>query len=164
MQEIPKWIIKVIDTEDLKCRNCKQRFHSENLMSIGIQESSKPPYNDYLCIGLYCKDCKELIIFELKEKKLIDFAFEILDQETTNKIEKSFKKEKSEFSDENQIEPICKKKRSKGSKNSKITLKEISDARKFLKPKDLKHEEFLIALGMLPEEVERYNYKNRDIE
>jgi len=155
MQEIPKWIIKVIDKEKLECRHCKKIFDVNNLISISIQESSKPPHNDYLCIGLYCKSCEELIIFELKEMTLIDFAFEILDQETANKIRKKSKNEPPSilnFDGDKKLE------RSR-SKKSKITFKEVSDVRKFLKPKDLPYEEFLIALGMLPSEIKKYNYK-----
>ena len=156
MQEIPEWIIKVIEVEKLICRSCKKEFTVENLISIGIQESSKVPNGDVLCIGLFCPNCKELIIFEVKEMTLIDFAFYILDQETSNKIRKKPKKTEKEL-------PIIlrspKKNSHKSIKKSKITLKEIEDIRKFLRPKDLKHEEFLIAMGMLPEEIKKYNYK-----
>jgi len=153
MQEIPNWIIKVIKTEKLICRTCKEEFEVENLVSIGIQESSEPPHKDKLCIGMFCSRCKEIVIFELRETTLVNFAFEILDQETDNKIKKISKKViDSKFS-------LPKDKKRKRSKRSKITLKEIEEIRKFLKPKDLKHEEFLIALGMSPSEIKKYNYK-----
>lgn len=155
MQEIPKWIIRVIEKEKLECRNCKKGFNVNSLISISIQESSKPPHSDYLCIGLYCKSCEELIIFELKEMTLIDFAFEILDQETANKIKKKSKNEPLSI-----LNPDGNKRsRRRVSKKSKITLKEVTDVRKFLKPKDLPYEEFLIALGMQPSEIKKYNYK-----
>lgn len=155
MQEIPKWIIKVIEIEQLSCRNCNKNFDVNNLMSISIQESSRSPHKDYLCIGLYCKICKELLLFELKEMTLIDFAFEILDQETSNKIKKQSKDDIPALLSESSKKKIKKV----VSKKSKITRKEIDDIKKFLKPKDLSHEEFLIALGMLPEEIEKYNHK-----
>lgn len=157
MQEIPDWIIKVIEMENLTCRNCKDRFEVKNLMSIGIQESSAPPHKDVLCIGMFCAKCKELIIFELQNMTLVEFGFEILDQETSNKIKKKETKEKPA------IMQGAKKSGSIGRsrKRSKITAKEVEEAKKFLKPKDLKHEEFLIALGMLPEEIEKYNKKEK---
>ncbi len=155
MQEIPKWIIKVIEMDKLICRNCKFRFCSDNLMSISIQESSRPPHQDYLCIGLYCNSCKELIIFELKEMTLINFAFEILDQETSDKIKKKSKIDASDnLNNLDNKMPIRRKK-----KRSKITSKEIEDIKDFLKTPDLSHEEFLIALGMLPEEIKKYYYR-----
>jgi hypothetical protein len=129
-------------------------------MSIGIQESSKSPHNDYLCIGMFCKNCKELIIFELKEMSLINFAFEVLDQETSNKINKKSKDDKSKIFEEMDMPEVKRKVRKrKRNEKSKISVKEINDVKKFLKPKDLPHEEFLIAMGMLPEEIKKYNYK-----
>ena len=163
MQEIPKWIIKVIEMEKLECRNCKKKFEADNLMSISIQESSNPPHKDYLCIGLYCRTCKELIIFELKEMSLIDFAFETLDQETSNKIQKRSMVGEPSILDSSDDHKVKRRRKKSTGKKSKITLKEVDDVRKFLKPKDLPYAEFLIALGMLPEEIKKYNYKNRDI-
>jgi len=164
MKEIPKWIIKVIEREKLNCRHCKKNFNVDNLMSIGIQESSRSPYGDYLCIGMFCTVCKELLIFELKEMTLIDFAFEILDQETSNKIKKNIKKdEQSQSEQSEQSDQLIKKKaRRKSTDKSNITSKEITEVRNFLKDKNLLHEEFLIALGMSPEEIKTYNYKNRE--
>ncbi len=151
MQEVPDWIFRVIEVEDLMCRNCKKRFTADNLMSIGIQESSNSPHLDTLCIGMFCTKCKELIIFELKEMSLTGFAFEILDHgKKRNGKENQFAK----------AEPReRKKKKSPKIRKSKITKKEIDEIRSFLKPLDLPHEEFLIALGMLPEEIAKYNYK-----
>jgi len=158
MQEIPKWIIKVIDNEKIGCKNCKKDFHANNLMSISVQESSKPPHKDYLCIGLYCRECKELMIFELKEMSLVEFAFEILDQETSDKIKKKSKDDSPAYNN-NSEDTIPKKRVARKSKKSNITKKEVDEAKNFLSPEDLPHEEFLIALGMLPEEIKKYNYK-----
>jgi len=154
MQEIPNWIVKVVETEKLECRNCKMVFSVDNLMSISVQESSKSPHKDTLCIGLYCHDCKELMIFELKEMSLIDFAFEILDQETSNKIQKKSKDDSPALANKS-----GKKRIKRINSKSKITRKEVDDIKKFLGDKNLSHEEFLIALGMLPEDIKKYNYK-----
>ena len=152
MQEIPNWIIKVIEKEKLGCRNCNKRFNVDNLTSISIQESTRPPHKDYLCIGLYCGDCKDLILFEIKEMSLIDFAFEILDQETSDKIRKRSK-------DDTPALAKSEKKKNRKRKKSNITSKEVAEAKKFLETEDLTHEEFLIALGMLLEQIKKYNYK-----
>jgi hypothetical protein len=150
MQEVPKWVYKLIDVEDLKCRQCKKEFKSDNLMSISIQESSQPPHKDFLCIGLFCPNCKELMIFELKEMSLVDFAFDIVDQETSNNIKKT-KNDKPAFSKKSS--KSCKKRN-----KSKITIKEVNEMKKFLK-QDLTHDQFLIAMGMSPSDIESYNYK-----
>ena len=154
MQEVPNWIFKVIEMEKLKCRECKSLFTSKNLMSISIQESSQPPHKDFLCIGLFCRDCRELMIFELKEMSLVDFAFDIVDQETSNKIKKKDDEEVPAILN-NSKKKIGKKRR----KRSRITNKEVNEIKKFLKPKDLTHDEFLIAMGMSPDEIEKYNFK-----
>lgn len=155
MQEIPKWIIEVIDEEKLTCRQCKGDFKSNNLMSIGIQESSKSPHNDYLSIGLFCRECKELMIFELKPMTLIDFSFEILEQETSNRIKKKSKEDTPAM-----VSDRGKKKIKRlMSQKSRITSKEVDDVRKFLKPKDLSYDDILSAMGMLPEDIKRYNSK-----
>jgi len=151
MQEVPKWIFKLIDVEDLKCRGCGRVFVSHDLMSIAIQESSQPPHKDFLCIGLFCDKCNELMIFELKEMSLVEFAFDIVDQETSQKIKKKRKKDIPAMSDM----PIRKKRR----KKSKITLREINEIKKFLKPKNLTNVDILIAMGMSPNEIDKYNLK-----
>lgn len=156
MQEIPNWIIKVIEMEKLKCKDCNKKFSSDNLMTISIQESSRPPHKDYLCIGLYCSKCDELMVFELKEMSLIDFAFEILDQETSDKIKKKSKNDAPAYAKSDNKKAV---KRKRKRKKSSITRKEVLEARSFLEPEDLPYEEFLIALGMLPAEIEKYNYK-----
>ena len=157
MEEIPIWIIEVIEREGLLCRICNKKFNTNNLMSIGIQESSRPPHKDWLFIGLFCNKCKELIIFEVKEMSLLNFAFEILDQETSNKIKKKDQKEDIE----EYVSSELKVPKKKIIKKSKITLAEIEDIKKFLKPKDLKHEDFLIAMGMSTEEIHKYNYNKK---
>lgn len=154
MQEIPNWIIKVIEVEKLKCRDCNKKFSSDNLMTIGVQESSRSPHKDYLCIGLYCTKCEELMVFELKEMSLIGFAFEILDQETSDKIKKKSRDDVPTYT-RPENKKVAKRKR----KKSSITRKEVLEARAFLEPEDLPYEEFLIALGMQPSEIKKYNYK-----
>jgi hypothetical protein len=153
MKEVPRWIIGVIEEEKLACRLCGKEFGEEDLLSLGIQESSKPPHDDALCVGMFCPTCKELIIFEIKQQMgLVEFAFEILDQETTNKVKKK------------KMSPRKTLKKGESSKRkrrptSKITKKEIDEIKEFLKPEDLLHEEMLIAMGMLPSEIKKYSYK-----
>ena len=159
MKEIPKWIIKVIEKEDLVCGKCKIQFTIENLMSIGIHESTRSPHLDTLCIGMMCSECNELIIFEIKEMSLIDFAFEMLDKETSNKVEKKTKKDTVRDIIDDLEKGQIKRRKKKRVKKSNITLEEVKEVRKFLETKDLSHEDFLMALGMLPEEIDKYNYK-----
>ena len=158
MKEVPKWIFKLIDVEGLRCRGCDKVFISPDLMSISIQESSQPPHKDFLCIGLYCHDCEELMIFEIKEMSLVEFAFDIVDQGTSFKIKRKQGIESNEDIDAIFDSLNQKKRREK----SKITLREINEIKKFLKPKNLKHVDLLIAMGMSPNEINKYNFKKEN--
>ena len=154
MEEVPTWIIKVIEVEQLGCRGCNRRFLVDDLVSIGIQESSKVSHKDILYIGLFCAKCKELIIFELKEMSLLQFAFEILEQETDDRVKKIDKRYPPSRKD-----GVIRRKRKKVNK-SKITLKELKENVKFLQKIET-HEEFMLAMGMSLEELRQYDFKRK---
>lgn len=157
MKDVPEWITKLVDTESLRCNKCKDRLGKGHLISVGIQSSSIKPHDDTLCIGLYCNVCKEITIFELKEMSLIEFAFEILERETEPK--KTMKKEDKSIKRNviREMGGVGGKRRLKASK-SKITRKEINESIRFLKNVKT-HEEFLVAMGMSPEQICYYSYK-----
>ena len=149
MQQIPSWIIEVVEKENLTCNRCKGKFKAENLMSIGIQESSRQPHTDTLCIGMYCPKCKDLTIFELREMSLIEFAFDIMDKDTDgDNNKKNSKKSRPAILSK----PSGPFKRTR----SKITTKDVQESVKFLQSHN--HEEFLAALGMSPAEISKYSY------
>lgn len=156
MKNIPEWVIKIVETNDLLCNRCKKTLKTKHLISIGIQESSVEPSNDKLCIGLNCPDCREMTIFELKDMSLIEFAFELLDKETEHKTNgnKVIKKRDvlKELASEKQP------RRRSASKKSKITKKEVNEVVRFLK-NTTSHEDFLVAMGLSPEQISKYNYK-----
>lgn len=157
MQEIPKWINKIIREEDLTCSKCDVVFEIDNLISIGIQESTQSPHNDTLCIGIYCSKCKELTIFELKEMTLVEFAFEILGQEAEQSgrpAPKMKRKKRKASSILKRADGEARRKK----KKSKITRGEIQKDVSFLNSIEY-HEEFLIALGFSLEQIDRYNIK-----
>jgi hypothetical protein len=166
MKDIPAWVMSIIETENLRCNKCKTAFKKTNLISIGIQESSLHPHNDKLCIGMYCAACKEITIFEIKNMSLVEFAFEILERETEpetepepenkhqskrNTVKNSVLKETNEV--KNKLEY----------KKSKITKQEIAESVRFLKSIKT-HEDFLVAMGMSPEQICQYNYKKSEDE
>ena len=147
MKDIPAWIYELINRDRLNCSSCKAHFETKDLMAMGIQESTTKPHNDTLTIGLFCKKCNELTIFEIKEMTLLDLAFMLLDDESEDKIqhkEEEFEKEIGRKKTKKSL-PVIK---------SKITVKEIQEASEFLK--NIKtHDEFLSALGFSPEEIEK---------
>ncbi len=166
MKNIPEWVIKIVETNDLSCNKCKKVMKTNNLISIGVQESAVDPHHDKLCIGLNCPDCREMTIFELKDMSLIEFAFELLDKETQNKKseKKSIQKRDvlKELVGEMQPSEMQPRRRS-AKKKSKITKKEVNEVVRFLKATKT-HEEFLVAMGLSPEQISEYNYKKGDEE
>ena len=145
MKEVPKWVSDIIETTNLLCAKCQNPFNVNNLISIGIQESSLVPHDDVLCFGMSCKKCNEIIIFEIKEMNLIEFAFGVIEKETDPK--------------ENTLRAPDRKK-SFVARKSKITQKEVNDHVKFLN--NIKtHEDLLVAMGISPEDINKYNYKRK---
>lgn len=159
MKDIPEWIGEFIKTGPLCCNRCKDTFDIENLISIGIQESSVKPHDNKLCIGMYCLVCKEITIFELKEMSLVEFACEILKQE---KEFDNCKKSNRKALMGDVLREISRPRRRKRPR-SKITKKEANEDIRFLKNVKT-HEEFLVAMGLSPEQIEQYNYKKSEEE
>lgn len=146
MKDIPNWIKKILDNETLTCGRCDKLFNCVELISIGIQKSNKNSNKEVLFVGFICKECGEMTIFELQEMSLLDLSFEILEEQADNGQEKDDTNNRNK----NKIEV----KRTK----SKITIKEIKRDVDFLQ--NIKnHDEFLIALGYTPEEIEKFNIK-----
>lgn len=156
MKDIPKWITDIVETDSLRCNKCKDRIGVDCLISIGIQESSVDPHNDKLSIGMYCSDCREITVFEIKEMSLVEFAFEILERET--KPRKSGKVLKKATIRRDVLEELSGGKKRETPPRSKITKKELNESIRFLKNVKT-HEEFLIAMGMSPGQIDKYNYK-----
>ena len=150
MQHIPDWIAKIVSVGKMKCNDCSKLFRVDDMISVGVQESNQPPHPDTLCIGMFCKKCREITIFELKEMTLIDFAFEVLDRETGDQNDRPAKS--------GRVKRKREKREVREVKRSKISSKEMRADIDFIR-KVKSHEEFLIALGMSPSEIEKYNIK-----
>jgi len=163
MKDIPKWIIRMVEADNLYCNKCRKTLKVQHIISMGVHESSIEPHDDKLCIGVSCPDCKDVTIFELKEMSLIEFAFEILDDGA--KSNKPPKKSKDRGTDI--LKELSSKKETSGkkptrkkavSKRSKITKKEVNEVRRFLNGAET-HEDVLVAMGMSPEQISKYSYK-----
>ena len=159
MKNIPQWLRDLLSSSDLKCNKCDKSFKANQLKAIGIRDSCHKSSKETLFIELICSSCSEMTMYELREMSLIELSYEVMDdfelsvedmdQIDKNKGRKDLKKELNEDINEGFY---VKKKR----KKSKITLKEVKDSAKFLE--SLKtHEEFLIAIGMSPEEIDKYS-------
>jgi len=161
MKNIPQWLEASLRSSKLKCHKCKKIFKVNQLKAVGIRDSYQKAGMETLFIELVCSNCSEMTLYEIKEMSLIEFSYEIADDfemtaEDMAKKEKSMdiKEEIENIIDEG---PYVKKKR----KKSKITLKELKDSVKFLNNCE-NNEEFLIAIGMTPEEIDKYNIKKKN--
>lgn len=153
MNDVPLSIRNMLGREKFSCSNCNNFFSPDDLTTIGIKQGSKKPHNDVLVIGLLCQKCKELILFEVGEMGLLDLAFEILENETSDQIREKEKELDEELQKNRANRHLPKKKVVKKSSSSSITIQEVKDAKSFLK-KFKYHDDFLMELGMTPEEVD----------
>jgi len=156
MEHIPPWILAALKKEKLRCHKCNNLFTYNHLKALGIRDSFKNVNEQSLFIELICSKCKEMTLFELQEMNLLDLSAEIIDGIGTEEDIKEIKEGLASMSDSDDIkkEKIFPKKK----KRSKITLKEINDHRRFLNGCKT-HEEVMIAMGISPEEIEKYNFK-----
>ena len=161
MKDIPEWIIRMIEADNLYCNKCRKTLRVEHIISMGVHESSVEPHDDKLCVGVSCPECKDVTIFELKEMSLVEFAFEILDKGT--KPEKPKKKVDKGTDILKELTGKKPARKRRVSKKSKITKKEVSDIARFLKNTKT-HEELLVAMGLSPEQISKYNYKKGEKE
>jgi len=153
MKDLPNWIKKILDKDNLTCGVCNNLVTAKNLVSVGIQKSNKKPHNEVLCIGTICDSCKEMTVFELNEMTLLDLAFEILEEQSRVQDEKKGNSVGEEI--HNPVE------RNSKMTKSKITKTEIKDSAEFLN--SIKnHDEFLLALGMSLEEIESYKIQKKE--
>ncbi len=152
MKDLPSWIRKILNSENLTCGKCDKLFNKRELASIGIQKSSRKPHKEILFIGIVCKECGEMTIFELQEMSLLDLAFEILEEQSESHNNQNKRELDNEISIKDNNQPKMRR--------SKITCKEVKDSVNFLN-KIKSHEEFLVALGMSLEEIGKYNIKKK---
>ena len=161
MNNLPQWIKKILKEEKLTCGKCGRVFEPQELLSVGIQKSSKNASKEVLALSIFCKPCDEMTIFEIQEMTLLDLSFDVLSEQSEKQIENAKKELDEEMGIVSKSKPEPKPKpRSSISKKprSKITLKEIRDTVKFLNEIDT-HDDLLLAMGMSLEEIEKYNIK-----
>ena len=154
MKNIPHWIVDVLMSKKFKCFDCQKVFTPKDLKAIGIRESFNDKEKEALYIENICSKCKKTTFFELQDMSLTEFAFEVLDgveEEMDEKMEEQSSNERpmKKIKKENKIQKIEK---------SKITLKNFRDTVKKLK--SLTNDDMLEAMGMPPEEIEKYKMED----
>ena len=168
MKDLPSWIRKILNSDNLTCGRCDKIFSRKELISVGIQKSSRKPHKEILFIGIACDICGEMTIFELQEMSLLNLAFEIIEEQTeefTNKKKRELDNEMSNNSIRKRPGQSNNRQQSNQQNQqkiitSKITRKEIKEDVRILN--NIKyHEDFLVALGMSLDDIEKYRFKKR---
>lgn len=155
MQDVPEWINRLLGKGKIMCISCSQVMGEDDLISVGIQEATDDPNEDVLVIGVYCSECREVTMVELKKMTLLDLSLEVIESES-RKVD--------ENDDEDNIVDMIDlqdKKSQEVNLKSKISKKEIENISDFLK-KIKNHEEMLLAMGMSIEEIEKYSFKKTE--
>jgi hypothetical protein len=167
MKYVPHWVIDALLSKKFKCHNCKKVFTYKNVRGLGIRESHSETDKEHFFLELECVECRKITFFEMQEMNIVDLSEEILaeidadldameaaeskDIDMSPKMKKKLKEEFDEMPKKN-----CKTQKKE---TSKITLKDIRETVKALKPKELHHECFLEMMGMSPEEISLYREK-----
>jgi len=167
MKYVPFWVIDALMSKKFKCHNCKKVFTHKDVQALGIRNSVDNVNKEFFFMELGCPQCRKATFFEMQEMNILEFAEAIIEEIDTDldDIESSLKnlKENDIFQDGLIDDNSPSKKQYKNTTEkkdmSKITLKDIREAVKVLKPKELKHENFLEMMGMPPEEIDQYREK-----
>jgi len=159
---LPSWITDLLKESGIKCYNCDKKYNENSVMSVGIKKSIENYKIEVLFVDLRCLNCNKVATFEIANQDLKDLAYNILDEmesesEENEPSSKPVRKIRSEDNCNHSRMSINKPKKMI---ISKITKKEIKEHVDFLKSIKT-HEEFLIAMGMSPEEIESYNLKKK---
>jgi len=165
MKNIPSWIDTILNDGKIRCHKCNNSFSKNSLKAMGVRESQQERNSDYVFIELYCFKCKDYTLFELRASDLIEFAIDVLDGQVSDAKENK-KKEvlPPSFYEElkEEMDLMAKKYEEieRQEQRSKITRREINETVKYLNSISY-HEDFLIALGMSPEEIDFYRHKRK---
>jgi len=179
MLDIPQWILKTLNEEKLLCHKCKNTMGEKNIRACGVRNSFKNKQKEVLFLEVFCKKCEELTIYEIDDMGLIEFSFEIIEEmerqaeeeQSNDQMEKKMTEEEEEYDlFEGVSENNSRRKNKVNNSNkpnkkrkSKITNKEIKDIITFLNNGGKKryHDDFLIELGLSPEEIDSYKIKKK---
>jgi len=155
MLNTPKWIINCLQSDGFCCPHCKTRFNPNDIKACGIRLSFRNEKKHVVYVEYHCSECeKQPTLLELYDMEFEEFAYSVFDDESHDtegsgyieKFSSDAKKGKKERPNK-----IPRKTRA-----SKISNKEVKDMKKILNQSD-SHYDFLMALGMSPEDLTEYD-------
>jgi hypothetical protein len=160
MKDLPNWVKVALRVENLKCRGCDYVYKQRDVIAMGIRTSLNDNTKESLYFELLCKECDELVVYEMQNLSLKEFALDILDDSKKMKMKKPSTEEQKLLDYAGSLqEKECGK--TNYHRKSKITKKEIKAIVQFLN-KCKYHNDVLEAMGMSPEEIDQYSYVKKD--
>jgi hypothetical protein len=140
MLEFPKWFDNVMHMLD--CPHCHKDLKKPHIMAEGIRKSLASKGETAFFIEYKCPDCNSVTTMELTPMTLSDFVMEMLDKFTDD----DYKEEDSEN------KKATKKKKTR---RSKITVKEIAEAKKIFNGCET-WDEMMEAVGITEEQKQEW--------
>lgn len=169
MNDIPLWIIELIENSSFNCSKCKHKLVHSDICGIGIYKNKK---KSALGISVSCSKCKQLHKYDIQNMDLEELAYMILEgieeyEEISEELDiddlddLDDSDELDDFFDSNKDDDVetpeeyYNKFAKKKAHRSKISEKEVED---FIKAMNdcSSYEQLLLKLGITPDE---YNYK-----
>jgi len=132
MKKLPEWLINLAKKN--KCPRCGSDIDINNIMGVGMKESSTKKGKDIMFFEYFCTNCEDVFLFELNFAPTEDILASILGSEGDGDFEGK---------------PVAK---------SGITDREVGELKKFLK--GCKYfEDFLLEIGVPKSDIEKYGKK-----
>lgn len=79
MDDIPKWVMDIIEKDGFRCRKCSHDFQKKGIISLGVRKSHR---NADVTVGFFeyqCPACNSISMIELPyEMTLIEFSSAVL--------------------------------------------------------------------------------------
>ena len=141
MLEFPKWFNEMLPR--LTCPNCKQKVRRRDIVGEGIRKCMSDNTQTAFFIEYCCSKCGKSISMELQKMTLEEFTMELLD---------IFTEDIDEMDD---ISDVPDKKNDSDERASKITQKEVDNARSMVKESS-SHYDFMMKIGLTDELLEQY--------
>ena len=149
MLSTPTWIVKLLEAEDFRCPHCNAAFKPECIKACGIRTSFRKTTDQVLYIEYHCPACrKQPTALEMSEITFADFAHSILCEipaGAADAIQRG--KHAAEVEDLRVMRARAQQSLTPISKQEVVSVKNLLRQCK-------SHVEFLLAIGMSPDEVE----------
>jgi predicted nucleic-acid-binding Zn-ribbon protein len=154
MLEFPKWFEKALKV--IECPKCNRKIEKDHILAEGIRKSIMYEKETAFFIEYRCPKCDSHATIELTKMTVEDFVMEMVDRFSSEGEDLPLEEQSSQEDPYDDGEEAEKKKEIDKTppKKSKISSVEY-DAVKDMIKKCESHEEFLLNIGITPDEMEK---------